>query len=52
MLDEIFTVCDTMTIMRDGCVIAEADVADMTRAKVIELMVGDRLAPRKLGGGR
>jgi len=44
MLDEIFTVCDTMTIMRDGCVVAEADVADTTRAKVIELMVGDRLA--------
>ncbi|TBW40860.1 sugar ABC transporter ATP-binding protein [Siculibacillus lacustris] len=59
MLDEIFTVCDTMTIMRDGRVIAEAKVAEMTRPRVIELMVGEKLArdsaaaarvPRRPGG--
>jgi ABC-type sugar transport system ATPase subunit len=44
MLDEIFTVCDTMTIMRDGCVVAEADVAAMKRTEVVRLMVGERLA--------
>ena len=44
MLDEIFGVCDTMTIMRDGCVIAEADVAAMARSELVRLMVGERLA--------
>ena len=44
LLDEIFTICDSMTIMRDGRVIAESAVADITRVQVIEKMVGDRLA--------
>jgi ABC-type sugar transport system ATPase subunit len=44
MLDEIFAVCDTMTIMRDGRVIAETRVADITRARLVELMVGEKLA--------
>ena len=33
MLDEIFAVCDTMTIMRDGKVIAESAVADIDRSQ-------------------
>lgn len=44
MLDEISGICDTMTIMRDGCVIAEADVAAMARSELVRLMVGERLA--------
>ncbi len=32
VLDEIFAVCDTMTIMRDGRVIAESAVADIDRS--------------------
>ncbi len=44
ILDEIFAVCDTMTIMRDGKVIAESRVADIDRARVVHLMVGEKLA--------
>lgn len=44
MLDEIFAVCDTMTVMRDGRVIAEAAVAEMTRPRLVQLMVGEKLA--------
>ncbi len=44
MLDEVFAVCDTMTIMRDGKVIAESAVADIDRPRVVHLMVGEKLA--------
>jgi ABC-type sugar transport system ATPase subunit len=44
VLDEIFAVCDTMTIMRDGAVIAESVVADIERPRVVNLMVGEKLA--------
>lgn len=44
MLDELFAVCDTMTIMRDGKIIAETNVADITRPRLVELMVGEKLA--------
>jgi len=44
VLDEIFAVCDTVTIMRDGQVVAESPVADIDRPRVVHLMVGEKLA--------
>ncbi|MEP6826670.1 MAG: sugar ABC transporter ATP-binding protein [Aestuariivirga sp.] len=44
MLDEIFSVCDTVTVMRDGRIISEGKVADITRPKLVKLMVGEKLA--------
>ena len=44
VLDEIFAVCDTVTIMRDGKVVAESAVADLDRPRVVRLMVGEKLA--------
>jgi ABC-type sugar transport system ATPase subunit len=44
ILDEIFAVCDSMTILRDGRVIAEHRVAGIDRASVVHLMVGEKLA--------
>ena len=44
MLDEIFTICDTMTVMRDGRVVAQTTVPEMSRPRLIELMVGETLA--------
>ena len=44
ILDEIFAVCDTMTILRDGKVIAQSPVAELDRAGVVHLMVGEKLA--------
>ncbi len=44
ILDEIFAVCDTITIMRDGGIVREARIAEIDRPAVVELMVGERLA--------
>ena len=52
MLDEIFAVCDTLTVMRDGRVIAEGSVAEMTRPRLVQLMVGDKLASESADAAR
>ena len=44
ILDEIFAVCDTVTVMRDGRAISDGKVADITRPQLVELMVGEKLA--------
>jgi ABC-type sugar transport system ATPase subunit len=48
MLDEVFAVCDTMTILRDGRVVAETAVTDINRARAIELMIGRQLAAQTM----
>jgi ABC-type sugar transport system ATPase subunit len=48
MLDEIFAVCDSMTILRDGQIIAESAVDRTSRTKVVAAMVGERLAQESL----
>jgi ABC-type sugar transport system ATPase subunit len=44
MLDEVFAVCDTVTVMRDGRIVADAAIREIDRARLIRLMVGDTLA--------
>jgi ABC-type sugar transport system ATPase subunit len=44
VLDEIFSVCDTMTILRDGMVVAEGAVSGVDRRRLVHLMVGEKLA--------
>ena len=44
MLDEIFAVCDSVTIMRDGRVINDSAIGKITRPRLVELMVGEKLA--------
>ncbi len=39
-LDEIFDFCDTVTIIRDGCVIDTKSISDLTRGEMITKMVG------------
>ena len=39
-LNEIFAVCDRITVMRDGKYIGDAPVAEMTNNKLINMMVG------------
>ena len=48
MLDEIFAVCDSLTILRDGEVVTESAVKQITRTKVVAAMVGARLALESL----
>jgi len=49
VLDEVFAICDTVTVMRDGSVVADQPIAQLDRARVIELMVGKTLATQALG---
>lgn len=42
-LEEIFEICDDLTILRDGKRICEAKVADFTQDMIIENMVGRKL---------
>ena len=51
-LEELFELCDTVTVMRDGEHILTADVADMTEDQLIEAMVGRTLTdlfPKEFG---
>ena len=43
VLDEVFDICDAMTILRDGEVVWNGPRQDMTRPKLVDLMVGERL---------
>lgn len=39
-LEEIYSICDTVTVMRDGQMIGTSAVADVTKDKLVEMMVG------------
>ena len=39
-LDEVFELCDTIAVLRDGCHIAVRPTAEFSRESLIELMVG------------
>ncbi|MGE5627253.1 MAG: sugar ABC transporter ATP-binding protein [Solirubrobacterales bacterium] len=42
-LDEIFQICDEVTVLRDGNHIGNAKVSDVTKDKLISMMVGREL---------
>jgi rhamnose transport system ATP-binding protein len=42
-LEEVFAVCDTVTIMRDGAVVHDAPVAGLTPDDIVRRMVGREL---------
>lgn len=39
-LDEVFALCDRMTVMRDGATVGSSLISDTNEAEVIKLMVG------------
>jgi rhamnose transport system ATP-binding protein len=43
-LDEVFSICDTATVMRDGAVVHDAAIADMTPDDMVRRMVGRELS--------
>src|SRR3954452_10837655 len=43
-LDEIFAICDTVTVMRDGAVVHDAPIAEMTTDDMARRMVGRELS--------
>lgn len=42
-LDEIFAICDRMTVLRDGCYIGCRDIKDITKDEMIAMMIGREL---------
>jgi rhamnose transport system ATP-binding protein len=42
-LDEVFDLCDTVTVMRDGAVVHDAAIADITPDELVRRMVGREL---------
>lgn len=40
MLEEVFSVCDRISVLRDGEFIATKKVSELTKDKVVELMTG------------
>jgi ribose transport system ATP-binding protein len=39
-LDEVFKICDYLTVMRDGSVVAEKSISEITSESIIRLMIG------------
>ena len=48
-LNEIFDVCDDLTVMRDGEVVADGPVAETSLAQVVTLMIGRHLESSSRG---
>lgn len=42
-LDEIYAICDRMTILRDGCYIGSWNVSEITKQEMIAKMIGRQL---------
>jgi rhamnose transport system ATP-binding protein len=51
-LEEVFTICTQVTVMRDGRTVLTGELADRTAADLVRAMVGRELAdrPRQPGG--
>lgn len=47
-LEEIFEICDSVTILRDGMMIATNTVESITRKEIIELMIGKKVSENRL----
>ncbi len=43
-LEEVFSLCETVTVMRDGAVVHDARTADMTADEIVRRMVGRELS--------
>jgi rhamnose transport system ATP-binding protein len=43
-IEEVFRICDTVTVMRDGAVVHDARIADMTPDEMVRRMVGRELS--------
>ena len=42
-MDEIFSICDRLSVLRDGCYIGTSDVRDISRDELITMMIGRKL---------
>ncbi len=44
ILDELYEICDTVTILRDGKVVEDCPVASITRLQLLRKFIGEKLA--------
>ena len=42
-LDEIFEMCDNIVVLRDGQVVGQAEIGDINKEKLVEMMLGYQL---------
>ncbi|WP_108124103.1 sugar ABC transporter ATP-binding protein [Saccharospirillum mangrovi] len=42
-MEEIFEICDTVTVLRDGCYVGDMAVQDSTTDQLVEMMVGRKI---------
>ncbi len=47
-LEEIFEICDSVTVLRDGMMISSKKVSEISRKEVIELMIGKKVSENRL----
>lgn len=47
-LEEIFEICDTVTVLRDGVLIRTCKVADIERKQLVSLMIGREVSEARL----
>ena len=43
-LDELYAICDRVTVMRDGAVVHTGEIAELERLKLVSLMLGREMA--------
>jgi ABC-type sugar transport system ATPase subunit len=44
ILDELYAICDTVTVLRDGRVVEDCAVADISRGALLRKFIGEKLA--------
>ena len=49
-LDELYAVCDTITVLRDGRVVADAPIAELSRYDLVSTMLGRELTESERRG--
>jgi monosaccharide-transporting ATPase len=49
-LDELYTVCDTITVLRDGAVVADADIGSLSKYDLVATMLGRQLTDAEARG--
>lgn len=49
-MDEVFDICDTLTVLRDGHVVADGNVTDFNMTEIVDYMIGKNVAIFKKSG--
>ncbi|MEG0494262.1 MAG: sugar ABC transporter ATP-binding protein [Clostridia bacterium] len=47
-MEEIFEICDSVTVLRDGRLIQTANVCDVSREQIIEWMIGKKVSETRM----